>query len=106
MFDVLCLVQIPTSFRRLIERNRKRRNISARNRKHLVPRVTTFACVLFCMSCTVYQEEIRACKFFGAMRRTSAMLPFASLLFFLMLVTTQASAGEIFKCVAKDGGPL
>lgn len=34
------------------------------------------------------------------------MLPFASLLVFLMLIASQASAGEIFKCVAKDGGPL
>jgi len=34
------------------------------------------------------------------------MLPFASVLVFLMLIASQASAGEIFKCVAKDGGPL
>src|SRR5262249_19621068 len=36
----------------------------------------------------------------------SAMFPFASVLVFLMLIASQASAGEIFKCVAKDGGPL
>ena len=34
------------------------------------------------------------------------MFPFASVLVFLMLIASQASAGEIFKCVAKDGGPL